>query len=86
MVSHVDGNALAGPLAELFQTDMTIAAIECVACGDIAELAQAMVYPDPMGFVVHCASCEAVLMTLVTATESTSLDIRGIARLVFDRN
>ena len=43
-MQHVDGNALAGPLAEFFTFDVTIATARCKGCGTVAELARAMVY------------------------------------------
>ena len=38
-VEFEDGNALAGPLAELFAVDMTTAVGRCVSCGLVGEIA-----------------------------------------------
>ena len=54
-MEHVDGNAIAGPLAEFFAFDVTTATGRCVGCGSIAELARAMVYRSGAGTVVRCA-------------------------------
>ena len=36
MIGHVDGNALAGVLSELFRFDVTTARMRCASCGDLA--------------------------------------------------
>ncbi len=54
MQRHLDGNVLAGPLSELFRQDMTIALGTCAGCGDVAALAQAMVYDLAPGWTVRC--------------------------------
>jgi len=82
---HVDGNILAGPLGELFQRDLTTASALCSGCGSLAALAEAMVYPDPMGLVVRCASCDAVLLAIVESGEETCVDLSGITRLRIPR-
>ena len=64
-MQHVDGNALAGPFAEFFAFDMTTATTRCNGCGNMAELARAMVYATGMGSVVRCDGCGQVLATLV---------------------
>jgi hypothetical protein len=80
-MDHVDGNALAGPLSEYFRVDVTTALGRCASCGTTAQLARAMVYPDEMGFVVRCGSCDDVLMTLVTGPDRGWLDLSGISNL-----
>ncbi|MDQ1572918.1 MAG: hypothetical protein QOH44_477, partial [Actinomycetota bacterium] len=47
MMSHLDGNAIAGPLSEIFGADMTMASGRCGGCGDVSPLAMAMVYLKP---------------------------------------
>ncbi|MBH0776942.1 DUF6510 family protein [Nocardia bovistercoris] len=66
---HVDGNALAGPLSEVFVGDVTVCACRCGACGATEPLARAMVYLNGPGAVVRCASCSAIVLRL-TATPS----------------
>ena len=77
----LDGNALAGPLGELFSFDPTSSEGECRHCHDSAVLARAVVYPDPSGFVVRCHACGEVLLTLVRSAERTWLNLNGIAGL-----
>lgn len=84
-MQHVDGNALAGPLAELFAFDVTTASARCLGCGTVAMLATAMVYMDAMGTVVHCATCDNVLLTLVEGPDSTWISLTGISALEVQR-
>ncbi|MET0990545.1 MAG: DUF6510 family protein [Glaciihabitans sp.] len=80
-MEHVDGNALAGPLSEYFRVDVTTAVGRCAGCGDVAQVARAMVYPDEMGFVVRCSRCDQVLMTLVNGPDRSWLDLSGVSNL-----
>ena len=66
-MTHVDGNALAGRLADLFAFDGTMASLHCPGCGAVEVLATAMVYLDGMGAVARCVHCGDVLLTLVEA-------------------
>jgi Family of unknown function (DUF6510) len=42
---YEDGNALAGPLREIFAVDVTAAVGQCVSCGLIGPIAILRVYP-----------------------------------------
>jgi len=78
---HVDGNALAGPLSEVFDVDITTTSAKCAGCGDIAVIAQAMVYEKPHSFIVRCSKCDDVLMIVLQKRDATEIDLRGIAWL-----
>lgn len=80
-MEHVDGNALAGPLSELFRDDMTTATARCAGCGDISMLAEAMVYDSAPGWAVRCHACGDVLLTLVRVGDKLRIDLRGITAL-----
>lgn len=80
-MTHLDGNALAGVLSEIFAFDATVASARCVSCGTVELLARAMVYGDPSGFVVRCASCGAVLATLVDGDGRRWVSLRGVSAL-----
>lgn len=82
---HVDGNALAGPLSEVFDFDATTASVRCAGCGASAILAEAMVYEKPHSYIVRCVSCDAVLMVVLQRAESTELDLSGTAWLRIPR-
>jgi hypothetical protein len=81
VTEHVDGNALAGPLSELFRDDMTTAMGRCAHCGDISVLAVAMVYDAAPGWCVRCHVCDDVLMTLVRVGDRLRIDLRGVTAL-----
>lgn len=79
--SHLDGNALAGALSEVFQGDVTAAAGRCAGCGTVSVLAEAMVYPDAPGLVARCASCDHVLATIVRAGDRVFLSLAGLSTI-----
>jgi hypothetical protein len=80
-MQHLDGNVLAGPLAELFAFDATTASARCIGCGTVAMLATAMVYADAMGYVVRCPACDGVLATVVRDEGRTWISLIGITAL-----
>lgn len=76
-----DGNALAGPLAEVFAVELTTAVGRCRGCGRSSELATFRVYgPDP-GLVGRCPGCESVLMRIVRTPDAMWLDFSGVSAL-----
>jgi len=81
MTGHVDGNAIAGPLADFFSFDVTTATGRCRACGTVAELARAMVYVSGAGTVVRCATCDHVLAVLVDAGDRAWIDFGGVTAI-----
>ena len=80
-MQHVDGNALAGPLADFFSFDVTTATARCSGCGDVAELARAMVYKNAAGTVVRCGNCGQVIATIVESDDRAWIGFRGISAL-----
>jgi hypothetical protein len=80
-VEYEDGNALAGPLAELFAVDMTTAVGRCVSCGLVGEIATLRVYRHAPGLVARCPGCDAVVLRLVRGPSSVWLDLRGTVSL-----
>jgi ribosomal protein S27E len=80
-MQHVDGNAIAGPLAEFFAFDVTTAVARCNGCGAVAELARAMVYTSPAGSVLRCSSCEQVLATLVESDDRAWIGFSGVSAI-----
>ena len=81
MTGHLDGNALAGPLADVFAFDITMATGRCRACGTIAEFARAMVYVSGAGTVVRCSTCDHVLAVLVDTGERAWIDFAGVSAI-----
>jgi hypothetical protein len=78
---YQDGNALAGPLAELFAVDLTAATAQCTACGDTGPMAALRVYPHAPGMVARCARCDHVVLRLVRGPDTAWLDLRGTVSL-----
>lgn len=81
MQGHVDGNALAGMLSDIFAFDVTTARGRCIACGEIAVLAQTMVYGGEQGYVARCSGCNDVLMVVVPEPHGTRVQMRGYSWL-----
>ncbi|MET7327561.1 DUF6510 family protein [Nonomuraea sp. NPDC005650] len=78
---HLDGNALADPLGEIFAVDVTAATGRCASCGLTGPVASLRVYgPDP-GLVARCPGCEEVILRLVRAPGRAWLDLRGTVSL-----
>jgi hypothetical protein len=84
MSSHVDGNALAGALSEVFRADMTAAVCCCGRCGDTTTLATEMVY-GAHGAVVRCRSCDDVLITIVGTPDRVVLSFPGVSSVTVER-
>ena len=78
---HLDGNAAAGVLSELFAHDMTAALGTCASCGTSSPLATTMAYMHAPGTVLRCPACSAVVMRLVHARDRLLVDVAGIRRL-----
>ena len=76
-----DGNALAGPLAEIFTVEMTMARGRCAGCGRAGTIAEMRVYEKAPGMVARCPGCDEVLLRLVRTPDRAYLDMRGIVAL-----
>lgn len=77
---HLDGNSIAGTLAELFGSEMTEALGICGSCGAENFVGALHVY-RAAGIVVRCPDCDNVLMRIVEAPGRTWIDLRGVATL-----
>ena len=84
-MTHLDGNSLAGPLADFFTFDVTTATARCDGCGEVAELATAMVYTSAAGSVVRCGSCDHVLATLVESGDRAWIGMSGVSAIEVQR-
>ncbi len=78
---HVDGNALAGPLREIFAIDISVATSRCVTCGRTDPVAALQVYTRAPGLVARCPGCDQVIMRLVRGPDTAWLDLRGTVTL-----
>jgi hypothetical protein len=79
--TELDGNALAGPLREVFAVELTAARGTCAGCGRIGPLAEARLYARAPGLVVRCRGCDAVLLRLTTGPGRSWIELRGLAVL-----
>jgi hypothetical protein len=79
---YIDGNALAGPLAELFAVELTHAVTTCVGCGRRSRVAQLHAYATAVGSVARCPGCHDPVLRYVRTTTSAILDLRGTLSLV----
>ena len=81
---RLDGNHVAGMLAEVFQFDMTVEWTGCAACGARNQLGAMLVYAHGMGAVVTCPSCGQPLLRIAHGEGRWWLDLRGMAWLQLD--
>jgi Family of unknown function (DUF6510) len=77
----LDGNAVAGELAEVFGTEMTTFTATCGSCGQVGPLAEVAVYPAAMGIVIRCRSCTALLAVITRIRDISCVDLMGLAAL-----
>ncbi|MFH8249777.1 DUF6510 family protein [Microbacterium sp. B2969] len=64
-VDHVDGNALAGVLAEFMSADASTLTIVCRHCGLHGDMAEVIVERDDVGSIVRCHGCEHTLLVIL---------------------
>jgi hypothetical protein len=79
--NRVDGNALAGPLTEVFAVDVTTAGVTCVACRRQQTLAALEVYASGPGFTARCVGCHDVMLRVARTRNDLYLDLRGTVSL-----
>jgi hypothetical protein len=77
-VEALDGNAIGGPLIEVFGQEMTDALGRCRVCGDVSRIAQLRVYMKAPGAVARCHVCMNVVMVLVSVGGTMQMDASGI--------
>jgi endogenous inhibitor of DNA gyrase (YacG/DUF329 family) len=78
---HLDGNAAAGQLAEVFSTEMTTAIATCATCGTAGALGTTRAYVGGPGTVLRCATCGAVVVRLARSPRCLMIDMAGVRRL-----
>jgi len=81
---RLDGNHVAGLLAEVFQFDMTVEWCGCAACGARNQLGALQVYAHGMGAVLCCPGCGQTLLRVARGGGRWWLDLRGMAWLQLD--
>lgn len=78
---HLDGNAAAGPLSEMFALDVTTVVVTCAGCGHRDGLGAALLYASGPGTVVRCAGCSGVLLRYAQMRGQLVLDVSGMRLL-----
>ena len=74
---RLDGNAVAGALAELFAFDVVPADCTCAHCGRTRPVAQYDLYADSPALVLRCAGCTGVVLRYSSAGGRIRLDMSG---------
>ncbi|BCJ41865.1 hypothetical protein GCM10010168_75530 [Actinoplanes ianthinogenes] len=83
-MTELDGNSLAGDLAEIFARDMTAARFTCGGCRHTGAVATLRVWTPAPGVVARCPRCGDVLLRLVHTGGSVLLTL-GTTRLEVPR-
>ncbi|WP_415856274.1 DUF6510 family protein [Sinomonas sp. G460-2] len=78
---YLDGNALAGPLSEVFSIDITAALGTCGGCGAVRAVAEAHLYVNAPAKILRCPSCGGVLLRLDDRGGRFILDLSGFTQL-----
>ena len=81
MNAPYDGNILAGPLAEVFDVEVTSAIARCAGCGRSTVVAELAVYGPHPGLVARCPGCGRALLRLARTATSVWLDLSGMRSL-----
>jgi hypothetical protein len=76
----LDGNAIAGDLAQFFVTEGTAALAVCAHCSAEGPLGGGVLYRGA-GSVLRCRSCGNVLLRIVTAPDRMYIELMGIRSL-----
>jgi hypothetical protein len=77
-MEHLDGNAVAGELSEVFVHEVTTATATCAGCGATGAVAEVRVYEGGPGTVLRCPSCDTVLLRVVHARGELRMEMRGV--------
>ncbi len=78
---HLDGNAAAGLLQEIFEVEMTTAMVVCGGCGAGGPIGAAVVYDSGVGTVVRCVGCGGALMRMTRVRGWCCVDAEGATGL-----
>ena len=73
---HLDGNGVAGLLAEVFGADVTTARRECQGCGMTGEIGAHRAY-TAAAVVLRCPGCGAVAARIAVRETERIVELRG---------
>jgi hypothetical protein len=81
-VQHLDGNAIAGILAELMGGDASSLTVACRHCGAHGDMAEVAVEKDSSASIVRCLACGHTLFVVMrTASGGVRLRLEGAAEI-----
>jgi hypothetical protein len=80
---YTDGNALAGPLSEVFAFEISTSVLTCAGCGRAEPVAAVQVFTGGPGWVARCPGCASVLLRFADTPHGRWLDLRGSVSLRF---
>jgi hypothetical protein len=80
----LDGNGVAGALAEVFGAEMTAVVRACGSCGTAAALGAHRAYRGA-GLVLRCPACHDLAITVVSLPDRHVVQVRGSLRLELPR-
>ncbi len=72
----VDGNAIAGLLADIFSDAVTRITLACGNCGREGPIEEAVVERDPRCAIVRCRSCTHTLLSILVGVDDSSHELR----------
>ena len=81
----LDGNAVAGLFYDIFNTEMTIAPVECGACGNRGEMGSLWAFIASPGIVLRCPACQNIILRIVMTPKKLYLDAQGAAYFCIPR-
>lgn len=73
----LDGNAIAGELADLFGYEMTTARGACAHCRSSSLIAELRIYSRAPGIVARCPHCGDVVLVITEIRGETRADLSG---------
>ncbi|MEA2280974.1 MAG: hypothetical protein QOK21_1581 [Solirubrobacteraceae bacterium] len=76
----LDGNGIAGLLAEVTGAELTSAIRHCQSCGDEHAVGNHRAYRSA-GVVLRCPGCAAVAATIVERDDALLISWRGVLRV-----
>jgi Family of unknown function (DUF6510) len=80
-MTALDGNAIGGLLHEVFGVEMTAATGTCAHCGNVAPMAESVVYLGGPGSVARCRACLGLLMVVTRRRDTNCVDLLGLAAI-----
>jgi hypothetical protein len=80
-MTALDGNAIAGTLVAIFDTELTTAISACASCGRRSLVGELAVYLRGPGTVARCRHCASVMMVIVEAHGTSCVDLQGLEAL-----